>query len=197
MKTLIKLLFLVAVIGLAAGCNQSDDLINDSDVVFKSSQPHTVTVPFEAHMLGTPILIDFENSECAQQGNPVHVIAEAEGTATHMGKVHITFDFCAGGQDPDILAPHMTVGPGLYVLTAANGDELFLSTEGGAVIFGRTDEHPEYVIDYWRYPYTIIGGTGNFEGAEGEIFSDDYDTSLNDQSVHNWTGEIKLVKGKQ
>jgi hypothetical protein len=114
-----------------------------------------------------------------------------------MGKVHITFDFCAGGEDPEITVPHMTVGPGSYVLTAANGDELFLSTEGGAVIFGRTDEHPETVIDYWKYPYTIIGGTGNFEGAAGEIFTDDYDTSLNEQSVHNWYGTIKLVKGKK
>jgi hypothetical protein len=197
MKTLIKLLFLMAVISLVAGCNKNDDLINDNDVLLKSAQQHTVTVPFEAHMLGTPILIDFENSECAQQGNPVHVIAEAEGTATHMGKVHITFDFCAGGEDPEITVPHMTVGPGSYVLTAANGDELFLSTEGGAVIFGRTDEHPETVIDYWKYPYTIIGGTGNFEGAAGEIFTDDYDTSLNEQSVHNWYGTIKLVKGKK
>ena len=195
MKTLIKLLFLVAIISLVAACNKSESLVNYGDAGLKSAQPVTVTVPFEAHMLGTPILIDFENSECAQQGNPVHVIAEAAGTATHMGIVHITFDFCAGGQDPDITVPHMTVGPGSYVLTAANGDELFLHTEGGAVIFGRTEEHPEYVIDYWRYPYTITGGTGRFEGASGEIFSDDYDTSLNEKSVHNWYGEITLVKG--
>ena len=197
MKTRIKLLFSVAVISLVAGCDKSDDFINDSDVVLKSAQPHTITLPFKAHLLGTPILIYFENSECVEQGNPVHVIAEAEGTATHMGKVHVTFDFCAGGQDPDISVPHMTVGGGSYVLTAANGDELFLYTEGGAVIFGRTDEHPDYVIDYWRYSYTITGGTGNFEGASGEIFSDDYDTSLNEQSVHNWYGEIILVKGKR
>lgn len=197
MKTF-KLLFLMLVFaGLMVGCNKPEDLVKDNDVQLKSAQPVTVTVPFEAHMLGTPILIDFENSECAQQGNPVHVIAEAEGTATHMGKVHITFDFCAGGQDPNITVPHMTVGPGSYELTAANGDKLFLHTEGGAVIFGRTEEHPENVIDYWRYPYTITGGTGNFEGAAGEIFSDDYDTSLNDQSVHNWYGTIKLVKGKR
>lgn len=197
MKTIIKLLFFVAVISHFTSCNKSEDYFADNDEVLKSAQPVVVTVPFEAHMLGTPILIDYENSECAQQGNPVHVIAEAEGTATHMGKVHVTFDFCAGGQDPDIEVPHMTVGPGSYVLTAANGDELFLHTEGGAVIFGRTDEHPDDVIDYWRYPYIITGGTGKFQGASGEIYSDDYDTSLNDQSVHNWTGEITLVKGKR
>ena len=191
---LITLLFVFA--GLLAGCSK-DEVTPNNEELLKSAQPVTVTVPFEAHMLGTPILIDFENSECAQQGNPVHVIAEAEGTATHMGKVHITFDFCAGGQDPDITVPHMTVGGGSYVLTAANGDELFLSTKGGAVLFGRTDEHPETVIDYWKYPYTITGGTGNFEGATGEIFTDDYDTSLNEQSVHNWYGEITLVKGKR
>ncbi len=194
---LFKLLFFVLIFGgLIASCNK-DEVTPNNEVLLKSAQPHTVTVPFEAHMLGTPVLIDYENSECAQQGNPVHVIVEVEGTATHMGKVHITFDFCAGGQDPEITVPHMTVGPTSLVMTAANGDELFLHTEGGAVIFGRTDEHPDYVIDYWRYPYTITGGTGNFEGAEGEIFSDDYDTSLNDQSVHNWYGTIKLVKGKR
>jgi hypothetical protein len=196
MKTF-KLLFLISVfVGLMAGCGK-DELTSNDEVQLKSAQPVTVTVPFEAHMLGTPILIDYENSECAQEGNPVHVIVEAEGTATHMGKVHVTFNFCAGGQDPDITVPHMKVGGNSCVLTAANGDELFLSTEGGAVIFGRTEEHPDYVIDYWRYPYTITGGTGRFDGAEGEIYSDDFDTSLNDHSVHNWYGEITLVKGKK
>ncbi|QGY44762.1 hypothetical protein GM418_14120 [Maribellus comscasis] len=197
MKTLQKLLMLLLSLFFVAACSKTDDPVLEDSLLLKSAQPISVTVPFEAHMLGTPILIDFENSDCAQEGNPVHVIAEAEGTATHMGKVHITFEFCAGGEDPEITVPHMTVGPNSLVMTAANGDELFLSTEGGAVIFGRTDEHPENVIDYWKYPYTITGGTGNFEEAEGVIYSDDYDTSLNEQSVHNWYGTIKLIKGKR
>ncbi|MDX8340069.1 hypothetical protein SLH46_12785 [Draconibacterium sp. IB214405] len=196
MKTF-KLLFLIVVFAsLIVGCSK-DELTPNNEDLLKSAQPISVTVPFEAHMLGTPILIDFENAECAQEGYPVHVMVEAEGTATHMGKVSVTFEFCAGGQDPNLEAPHMTVGANSCVLIAANGDELFLSTEGGAVVIGRTDEHPDYVIDYWKYPYTITGGTGNFDGAEGIIYSDDYDTDLDEHSVHNWYGEITLVKGKR
>ena len=80
-------------------------------------------------------------------------------------------------------------------MVAANGDILYISGEG-FVIDGRLDDHPEYVISYWRDPFVILGGTGRFEGATGEGWTDDYNSSEDPNSHHNWTGTITMVKGK-
>lgn len=197
MKTF-KLLFLIGILcSLLSGCSK-DEVTTNNEELLKSAQPVKVTLPFEAHLLGNMVIADFENPECIQEGYAAHVIVEAEGTATHMGKVNVTFDFCAiGPDDPDIPGEDYKYTGGIFTLEAANGDQLFIDMEGSSVIVGRTEDHPEYVVDYFRYKITILGGTGRFEGASGELHADDYDTNLNDYSVHNWYGEITLVKGKR
>ena len=53
MKTLVKLLFFVACLGLIVTCSKSDDVFDKmSDADLKSAQPHEVTVPFNADFLG-------------------------------------------------------------------------------------------------------------------------------------------------
>lgn len=196
MKTHVKLLFMMAVISLVASCDKTGDLVSDGQAELKRAQPITVTVPFEAHMLGTVTNIDPENPEC--DGYYCQVTVETKGTATHMGKVHTTLIFCAlGPDDPNIPGEDHIFTGCQAELVAANGDKLFIEGEGGSVITGRTEDHPEYVVDYFKYKIFIRGGTGKFEGASGELQADDYDTNLNEYSVHNWYGEITLVKGKR
>ena len=60
-----------------------------------------------------------------------------------------------------------------------------------------TTDRSEYVTDYFRDIVTITGGTGKFDGAEGKLQMDDYDTNIDDYSHHHWTGEITLLKGKR
>jgi hypothetical protein len=194
MKTLSKIFFLIAVISLVAGCSKINDLISDE----LSGQPIKVTVPFEANLLGEITTLDSENPECIDKGYAYHVIVEASGTATYMGKVSLTFDFCTlGPDDPDIPGADNKYAGSSSVLVAANGDKLFLYTEGGSVIDGRTDDQPDYVVAYWRDTFTITGGTGKFEGASGKLQMDDFSTNIDTYSHHHWYGKITLVKGKR
>ena len=194
MKTIVKIFFLMAVISLAAGCSKTDDQISDES----KSQPVTVTVPFEANLLGEITKLDSENPECKDEGYGYHAIVIARGTATHMGLVSITLDFCTyGPDDPNIPGADNKYASSSSELVAANGDKLFLYIEGGSVIDGRTDDHPDYVVDYWRDKIIITGGTGKFEGASGELQTDDFNTNIDTYAHHHWYGEITLVKGKR
>jgi len=46
-------------------------------------------------------------------------------------------------------------------------------------------------------PFVILGGTGRFEGATGGGMTDDYNSSEDPYSHHQWVGKITLVKGKR
>jgi hypothetical protein len=198
MKTLLKIFFLMAVISLVAGCNKNDELTADENLQLKRAQPHLVNVPFEANMLSKLTNLDLENTECLEEGYVCKVTLEVEGTAAHMGKVHTIFNFCAlGPDDPNIPGEDAKYSGSTCVMVAANGDELFLSLEGGSVITGRTEDHPDYVVDYWKDKVNITGGTGRFEGASGELQMDDYDTNIDTYSHHHWTGIITMLKGKK
>ena len=190
----------MAVISLVAssGCNKTDELIPDETFGLKSAQPHTVTLPFEANLLGELVSFDQEATDCIDEGYLGRVILNASGNATQMGKVTFTLNFCAlGPDDPNVPGDDNMYAGSSAELVAATGDKLFLYLEGGTVILGRTDVHPEYVTDYFRDIVTITGGTGKFDGAEGKLQMDDYDTNIDDYSHHHWTGEITLLKGKR
>lgn len=198
MKTLLKIFFLLAVIILVAGCNKINEFKVDEDLQLKSAQPHKVTVPFEVNLLGKITNLIDDDQECINEGYAYHVVVESSGNATHMGRVSLTFDFCtAGPPDPNIPGSFYTYAGASSEMIAANGDKLFLYNGGGSGILGRTDDHPDYVTDYWRGIQIITGGTGRFEGASGELLVDDYCTSIDDYTHHHWTGEITLVKGKK
>jgi len=196
MKT-IKLLFQIFIFsGLLAGCEKTDAFTDDETPELKKAQVE-VTVPFEVNLLGEIADLIFDDPECLEGGFPVRAVVETSGNATHMGKVTLTFNFCTGGApDPAIPNSVYTFAASSFELTGANGDKLFLYNEGGAGILG-TNEHPDYVTDYWKSVAVITGGTGRFEGASGELQMDDYCTSVDDYTRHHWTGEITLIKGKK
>lgn len=197
MKALLKIFFLMAIISLVARCDKADEFKADEEVQLKSAQPHKVTVPFEVNLLGEITNVDFEAQECIDEGYAARVIVECSGNATHMGKVSFVFNFCSGGApDPDIEDSKYTYAGSDADLIAANGDVLYLSFDDGIVMDGRKDEHPEDVYEYWETPVRVLGGTGRFEGAEGELSSDDYVTT-DDITHHRFYGEITLLKGKK
>lgn len=197
MKTLLKILFLMAVISLTIACGETEEFVPDADFALKSGKTKTVTVPFEVNLLGEISELIFDDAVCLEEGYPVRAIVEASGNATHMGKVTLTFNFCSGGApDSDIEGAKYTYAGFTADLIAANGDVLHLISNDGIVLDGRTDEHPEDAVEYWRTPISVLGGTGRFEGATGNLISDDYVTS-DEQTHHRFYGEITLVKGKK
>lgn len=200
MKTLRNILIIMLSIGLIMSCSKPDTLSENNSNVLKKykAEPKTVTVPFEANLLGQITNLVSDNPECADGGFAYRVVVETSGKATHMGKVSLTFDFCtAGPPDPNIPGSFYTYAASSSEMIAANGDKLFLGFGGSSGILGRTDDHPDYVTDYWRDTVTINGGTGRFEGASGKLLLNDYCTNIDDYTHHHLTGTITLVKGKR
>ncbi len=150
---------------------------------------------FEATLTGSYTAVDLENVPCAEEGYGCHVSVDAVGTATEMGEVTLPFRFCAcGPMDPAVSTEHQSYEGGTYVLTGEDGDELWLYSDGGLVIYGRTDEHPDYVVSYWQEKLDVVGGTGKFKGATGELTEDDYNSSLDPNSHHYFYGTITLIE---
>lgn len=189
MKNLRKLLILAFCISLSFACSDpGEDLPNNlksghlgSD---KDGDIKMVTVPFKVDYLGT-----YQNS-----GTPGNVVVDGVGNGTHVGNSTIHFDFwilsvAAGGDS-------VYYGNTYAYIVAANGDSLFVSIEG-AVVKPPLDDHPDYVVNYWRDPFKILDGTGRFEGATGGGWSDDYNSTEDINSHHHWEGTITMKKGKR
>lgn len=100
-----------------------------------------------------------------------------EGNATHLGRFEgvgstCILDVVAPDPDPPFLAP----GPPPYItasfsnprweLTAADGDELWLEGHSAVCVISLSDNSLRCVG-----AHTIIGGTGRFAGATGELDS--------------------------
>jgi hypothetical protein len=195
MKTIKSLLFLVAGFFILPACTEKDELFNkeNSGTELKCDRlvrhnPGTVTLPFKASFIGNYVSIDI--SPICGEYPWMRVINEGEGTGTHLGKFTHHMDFCC-----DVETGYYPGGYMKAYFVAADGDTLFVSC-AGQVINGRAEDHPEYVISYFRDPFKISGGTGRFKGATGSGMTNDYNSSLDAYSHHHWTGTISLVKGK-
>lgn len=100
-----------------------------------------------------------------------------EGTATHLGRFHgvgstCIVDVIAPDPDPAFMpagpAPYITASftNPVWVLTAANGDELWLEGHSAVAVISLADNSLRAAG-----AHTIIGGTGRFAGATGELES--------------------------
>ena len=110
-------------------------------------------VPFKASLI-TQETLGFNPVACPTtflQGTTV-----ASGNATHMGSVTLRSTDCVVQADGQL-----TFTDGRLVLTAANGDQI-IATYSGMLL--PTAELPVYSLSG---SYTVIGGTGRFEGATG------------------------------
>jgi hypothetical protein len=100
-------------------------------------------VPFKGRSSGVVTTAGFD---------PVAGVAytrvEGEGQATHLGRFTVTADVA--------VAVATGIPQGTWTLTAANGDMLFLAMGG----HGIDDTHGFGF-------FTVVGGTGRFEGATG------------------------------
>ncbi len=99
-------------------------------------------VPFKGRSSGTVTTLG------PPVGGVVQTRAEGQGQATHLGRFTETGDV---GIDVATGIPQ-----GTWTLTAANGDMLFLTMTGHGI-----DETHGFGA------FTVVGGTGRFEGATG------------------------------
>jgi len=134
-------------------------------------------VPFRASLI-TQETLGFNPAACPTtflQGTTV-----ARGNATHMGSVTLRSTDCvvqAGGQ--------FTFTDGQLVLTAANGDQV-IATYSGMLL--PSAELPVYTL---TGSYTVIGGTGRFEGATGSGTLQGSSNIVTGQGGYTATGFIR------
>jgi hypothetical protein len=99
------------------------------------------------------------------------------GEATHLGRFTLTSVFT-------VTPPPVSTASGTATWTAANGDEIFTSTTGQAVI--------TFPVAAIAETHTITGGTGRFADASGSLV---VNRSLNLQTLvssASLTGTISL-----
>ena len=190
MKTMRKLLFFIAGIGLLVACSKSDHFWGD-EPLGRTTDPEAVmvTMPFKVDYLGN--YTSMEVTDGCGVYPAMRVVVDGTGTGTHVGNSTVHFDFCC-----NLETGVYGFGVPTEYIVAANGDILYISCEG-QVMGGRLPEHPDYVNSYWKDPFVILGGTGRFKGATGGGMTDDYNSDLDPYSHHHWTGTITMVKGKQ
>ena len=190
MKTLVKLLFFVFCTVLIVTCSKSDQFTDELNNENLKSATVEVTVPFYTEFDATYEPLEINPEYCGQE-RPLHVRANGSGTATHLGKFTVHFDFCAG--DAGFNFPGNPVG----AFVAANGDELIVSTWGK---MGPPDENdPPNILNRGEFPFIFVGGTGRFEGATGEGIYSLYNYLENDALIGHgtWKGDLILIKGKK
>ena len=104
-----------------------------------------------------------------------HSSTAAEGEATHIGHYTLTGDF--------VVDVRFGTATGVFTLTAANGDMLFLDMEGYAIPTDLTKTVANF---------TVTGGTGRFEGATGRFTADNqFAFAVNLPSPNPYAAEIE------
>ena len=160
-------------------------------IISCGSKTRMVTVPFQADALGNYIYIGpdtLPNPKCVAPLDIWRAIVDGKGSGTPLGDFTMHFDFCG-----DSLSNY---GNAYAYLVAGDKDTLFINCTG-RVFDGRLDDHPSYVVSYWKDTIVILGGTGKYAGATGTIMTDDYNSSEDPNSHHHWTGTITMAKSKK
>jgi hypothetical protein len=194
MKTLKRLLFLFAGIGLLISCSKSDDMLPIDDPLggaLKSANNESVmvSVPFKADF-SVWDHTDYSDPSCG--GDPLFsMIMVGDGNITHLGKMTTRMTFCLDNSDGSYGGVE-----GSFV--AANGDELLFVVPEGQ-IYPNDGDNSSYYQTKFNDDMFFTGGTGRFEDAEGEAMSNAYVHNGTDEWRTDFfsTGELILVKGKR
>ena len=200
MKTVKQFLFLLACIIMLSTCTNSDVVLDDDSLTttLKKGQDKTVlvTVPLKAHF-SVWNHTDYSDRSCGEK--PIFKLTMiGEGNMTHLGKISTTMTFCNNRPtgaywDTDI------------VFIAANGDELYASVPEGQIY-----PNDEYDVNYYAARFNdkmyFTGGTGRFEDASGEGWTNAYVHLPTNEYRHKgdelWRtdffsyGNLILIKGK-
>ena len=117
-----------------------------------------------------------------------------EGEATRLGRFSVVITFCM--DVTDVLDDGMlTEGEsipydnGFGILTAANGDVLYLEISGAVL----PSDDPDYDFEF-QDAFQFTGGTGRFAGATGEGTTASFVNQSEDRTDHEWRGTLVLAR---
>ena len=166
-------------------------LNNNRDENALKSTIKTVTVPFTKANFSVWDHSNYENNSCGAK--PLRFLTmEGFGPATHLGKMTTTITFCCNTET------------GYYYNTTgsfigANGDELIFEIPEGHII-PNVGDNSDYYQTKFNDRMIFKGGTGRFDGATGEAFTNAYVHEGPDEWRTDFffsTGNLILLKGKQ
>jgi hypothetical protein len=166
---------------LAMGCSDAGVTATEPDPisgveVVAEARPAWVTLPmrmtFTVEVQGP---VPDPLPECAV----AHLASALEGTASYLGQFRGIGSTCIRSLVPDPDPPFPPPGPApwatasfsnpLWVLTAANGDELWLRASDATAVLGIDPNDGSFTSLASRGTHVIIGGTGRFADANGEL----------------------------
>jgi len=140
-------------------------------------------VPFAGSALTYDAPMDFDTSACTLPGAMWAYHSEGPGTFRHLGEVWLEVDHCSKLTSPTAGA----FGGGRMVITAANGDQLFLSEEGTfELVMGSSGPVASVISLTWH----ATGGTGRFVDADGAGTAAGLSDLLAGTVQATFTGEI-------
>ena len=186
MKKLTIIITFISVLCLALSiysCRNSSSESNNTE-----DKNEMVSEAFEAEFVGTYVYVGpdtLQVQKCIDSLSAWRAIVDCKGTSKSIGDIKVHFDFCGDEEG--------NYGNTYAYFVDKSSDTLFISCEG-QVKQGNTNEHPSFVVSYWKDDFEILGGTGKFEGATGNGKTDDYNSSEDPNSHHHWTGVIILKK---
>lgn len=152
-----------------AGCQDVDPLrpVAEHPLAAVVTQVQaTPTRPFAGHFGGT----EAPGAQCGAEPWEVNLYVQGEGIATYLGVTTLDLLAC---WNMNTFSP---VGPVTATFTAANGDEIHMTSTNFGV-----DPTTGVMTAY----YDVVGGTGRFDDAEGEL-------AVTGQSYpdNTWTSEV-------
>ena len=181
MNIVVSLIFVICLAGSFVSCNFST---SKSETKEEPKEP--VAVAFEASFTGKYTYVGpdtLADQKCTDPLNVWRAIVDCEGTSNVMGDLTVHFDFCGDANG--------NYGNTFAFMVDKKSDTLFVSCEG-KVEEGRLEGHPEHVISWWKDEFEILGGTGKYKGASGKGMTNDYNSSKDAHSHHQWEGIITL-----
>lgn len=184
---------------LAVGCTDQHGPVGDSGtrvIAEGTAAVFDVAKPFKAELF-TDLVALVPDPVCGAP--PMFLnIQQGYGESTHLGRFTSYIEFCVDASqilDDGVLSPGETApySQGVGVLTAANGDELYLSISG--VVLPSSD--PEFLYEF-QDPFLFTGGTGRFAGASGGGMTDSHVLfgGAPSRTLHEWAGSLVLPNGR-
>jgi hypothetical protein len=197
MKTQLRFLMFLAAFCLVFACSKTYD---DPRPDPTPTLAETVTLPFGAIFKGAALPFNqngtlgggtgISKQNTGNCGDGYKTLAESgNGTAAYSGKITFSSVFCLSNGD---------ILPTSSYFQAADGSILNVAYSGKTCGGCCTDNvHPSTEICCWMINFTILGGTGKFEGATGSGSTNDYIDKVFEEgynSHHSWKGTITIPR---
>ena len=188
---------------LIFSCSQENEpldlIMEDETQMRKPVESKMVTVPFKANFYTKRNYDNMGEGVCTEEPYTAFNYQVGAGNSTHLGNFIVTIEFC--GEDGGF-----TYKDGTGVFVAANGDELWMNvpSSGEIGVISWDFSNPPYEL-HFQDSWEITGGTGRFEGASGNGYTDSWVDLLDDegnflpehQTDHMFDGEITFKPGSK